>query len=183
MLLFVDRTMMKTRTALLAIAAVCGFCSAAQALYSVDDSGKWPKSWPRQLEPLRKQARTFVGPTVAQQHFAIRFKNQEEFESAWPRLLEVKTKGAPVFLVRGPSFFLGEGVKAGVIVHSPPAGQSDNPNTPEAPIPGVTNPRERWMNTTYLEVVVDGDTIVPKRLRIPANTPLIDEQSQANPGR
>jgi hypothetical protein len=172
---------MKARIALLATAAVFGLCSAAHALYSLDESGKWPKSWPRQLEPLRKQARTFVGPTVAQQHFAIRFTDRAEFESALPQLLKVKTKGAPVFLVSGPSFFLGEGVKAGVIVHSPPVGQSDNPNTPEAPIPGVTKPRMRWMNTTYLELVVDGNVIDPDRISISANTPLIDERSPAKP--
>jgi hypothetical protein len=172
---------MKTRTALLAAAAVCGLCSAAHAVYSIDDSGMWPKSWPRQLEPLRKQARTFVGPTVAQRHYAIRFAQREEFESAWTQLLKVKTKGAPIFLVRGPNFFLGEGVKAGVIVHSPPAGQPDDPNTAKAPIPGLTNPRLSWMNNTYLEVVVDEDVIVPKRIRIPTNAPLFDERSQAGP--
>lgn len=172
---------MKTRIALFAAVAVCVLCSAAHALYTVDNSGKWPKSWPRELEPLRKQARTLVGPMVEQQHFAIRFSRREEFESAWPQFLKVKTPGAPVFLVRGPSFFLGDGVKAGVIVHSPPAGQSNNPNTPEAPIPGVTNPRVRWMNTTYLEVVVDGDVIDPDRIRLPAHTPLFDERSKAKP--
>jgi hypothetical protein len=168
---------MNTQTTLLAVATACGLCSAAHALYTVDDSGNWPKSWPRALEPLRRQSRTFVGPMVAQQHFAIRFKDREEFEAAWPQLLKVKTKGAPVFLVRGPSFFLGDGVKAGVIVHSPPAGQSNNPNTPEAPIPGVTDPWVRWMNTTFLEVVVDGDVIDRNRLRIPADTPVFGERS------
>jgi len=118
---------------------------------------------------------------VAQQHFAIRFTDQAQFESAWTHLVKVKTKGAPVFLVRGPSFFLGEGVKSGVVVHSPPVGQSKNPNTPEAPIAGVTNPRMRWMNTTYLVVVVDGDVIDPDRIRMPANTPVIDERSPPKP--
>ena len=172
---------MKARIALLAAAAVFGLCSAAHALYSVNESGTWPQSWPRQLEPLRKQARTLVGPMATQQHFAIRFTDRAQFESAWPQLLKVKTKGAPVLLVRGPSFFLGERVRAGVIVHSPPAGQSDNPNTPEAPIPGVTEPRVRWMNTKYLEVVVDGNVIDPDRLRLPAHTPLLDERSPAKP--
>ena len=182
MLLLIRDTTMKRRTALLAAAAVCGLCSAAHALYRVHDSGKWPTSWPRQLEPLRKQARTYVGPMVDQQHYAIRFQHREEFEAAWTQLLKVKTKGAPVFLVRAPSYFLGEGVRAGVIVHSPPAGQADNPNTPEAPIRGVTSLRERWMNTTYLEVVVDGDVIDPNLIRIPTKTPIFDERSQANPG-
>lgn len=172
---------MNARIAILAAAAMFGLCSAAHALYSVNETGTWPKSWPRQLEPLRKQARTLVGPEVEQQHFAIRFSRREEFEAAWPHLLQVKTKGAPVFLVRGPSFFLGEGAQAGVIVHSPPAGQSKNPRTPEAPIPGVTEPRMRWMNTTYLEVVADGEVIDPNRIRIPAHTPLLDERSPTRP--
>ena len=168
---------MKTRTTLVAAAIVCGLCSAAHALYSVADSGLWPESWPRQLEPLRKQSRTLVGPWVAQRHYAIRFTRRAEFEAAWPQLLKVKTKAAPIILVRGPSFFLGHHAKAGVIVHSPPEGQSANPNTPEAPIRGVTNPRERWMNTTYLEVVVDGDVIDAERIRIPGNVPVRDERS------
>lgn len=172
---------MKARIAFLSAAAVCGLCSAAHALYSLNETGTWPKSWPRQLEPLRKQSRTLVGPMVEQQHFAIRFSSREEFEAAWPHLLKVKTKGAPVFLVRGPNFFLGEGVKCGVIVHSPPIGQSKNPNTPEAPIPGVTEPRMRWMNTTYLDVVVDGDVINAERLRLPAHTPLLDQRAPAKP--
>ena len=173
---------MKTGTTFLAAATVLGLCSAAHALYTVSDTGDWPKSWPRQLEPLRKQARTMMGPTVHQRHYGIRFTGREQFEAAWPRLLKVKTKGAPIFLVRGPSFFLGDGVKAGVIVRSPPEGQHKNPATPEAPIRGVTDPRERWMNTTYIELVVDGDVVDPERIRMPANTPVIDERSKAKPG-
>lgn len=169
---------MKIRTVLLSAAATCGLCTAAQALYSLSGTGDWPKSWPRPLEPLRKQARTLVGPMVAQRHYGIRFTDRGQFEAAWPQLLKVKTKGAPVFLVRGPNFFLGDRAKAGVVVHAPPEGRSDNPNTPEAPIGGVENLRERWMNTTYLEVVVDGDVIDAARLRIPKGTPLVDERSR-----
>ena len=166
---------MKTRTAFLA-AALCAVSSTAYALYSVSDTGTWPKSWPAELEPLRKQSRTLVGPLVPQRHYAIPFTRREEFESAWPQLLKVKSKGAPVFLVRGPSFFLPEGSMAGVVVHSPPSGQAKNPATPEAPIPGVTNPRERWMNTTYIDLVVDGEIIDLNRIRLPADTPTIDQR-------
>jgi len=65
-------------------------------------------------------------------------------------------------LVRGPTFFLGEHVKAGVVVHCPPAGQADNPATPEAPI--------------YVELVVDGDVVDLNRMPLPADTPIIDER-------
>ena len=172
---------MKARIALLAVAGVCALASAAQALYSLDETGRWPTSWPRPLEPLRKQARTLVGPMVEQQHFAIRFNSREEFEAAWPHLMKVKTKAAPVFLVKAPNFFLGEGVKAGVIVHAPPVGQHKNPRTPEAPIAGVEEPRMRWSNTTYVDVVVDGEIIDASRLRLPDKTPLIDQRTEAKP--
>ena len=109
-------------------------------------------------------------------HYAIRFTKREEFESAWPHILKVKSKGAPVVLVRGPNFFLGEGRKAGVVVHAPPAGQADNPATPEAPIPGVKDVRMRWINTTYIELVVDGEIIDLNRIPLSADTPIIDER-------
>lgn len=163
-------------TACLTAVAVFVACSTAYALYSVADSGQWPKNWPAELEPLRKQSRTLVGPMVPLRHYAIRFTNRDQFESAWPHLLKVKSKGAPVFLVRGPNFFLGEQVKAGVVVHSPPERQANNPATPEAPIPGVSSPRERWMYTTYIDLIVDGDVIDLNRIPLPADTPIIDER-------
>jgi hypothetical protein len=43
--------------AALALFAVC----PVYADYSVWDKGMWPESWPKELEPLRKQARTFEG--------------------------------------------------------------------------------------------------------------------------
>ena len=72
----------------------------------MSEKGTWPKSWPKELEPLRKQSRTLVGPEALNRHYAIRFTKREELESAWPHILKVKSKGAPVILVRGPNFFL-----------------------------------------------------------------------------
>jgi hypothetical protein len=161
-----------------AVLAAIIFCAVgpAYALYSVSFEGTWPKSWPKELEQLRKQSRTLEGPEAPHLHYAIRFTKREEFESAWPHILKVKSKGAPIVLVRGPNFFLGEQVKAGIVVHCPPLGQADNPATPEAPIAGVTNVRERWMNTTYIELVVDGDIVDLNRIPLPADTPIIDER-------
>lgn len=148
----------------------------AYALYSVSEKGEWPTTWGKELEPLRKQSRTLVGPMVAQRHYAIRFTKREEVEAAWPHLLKQKTGGAPIILVKGPNFFLGDKARAGVIVHCPPEGQAKNPATPEAPIVGVTNPRERWMNTNYIELVADGEVVDLNRLPFPADTPVIDER-------
>lgn len=156
------------------------FCVAGPvyALYTVSDRGEWPKSWPQELEPLRKQSRTFVGPLLDLRHFAIRFTSRDDFESAWPHLLKVKTKGAPIVLNRDRNFFLGDDNKSGVIIHSPPLGQSDKSAKAEAPIPGVVNFRERWMNTTFIELIVDGEIVDLNKTPLPADTPIIDERFQ-----
>jgi hypothetical protein len=166
---------MKRATVFLTATALCALTSVASAMYSVWNEGNWPKTWPSELEPLRKQSRSYVGPMTDHRHYAIPFTKREEIESAWPHILKVKTKGAPVILVRGSNFFLGEGIKAGVVVHSPPLGQANNPATPEAPI-NSTNVRERWLYTTYIELVVDGEIVDLNRIPLPADTPIIDER-------
>ena len=165
---------MKKISALIVATAICLAGSAAFADYLVNDSGVWPKTWPAELEPLRKQSRTLEGPTVPLLHYEIPFASRAEFESAWPHLLRVKTKGAPIILLRGPHAWLGSTVKAGVRVHAPPA-QTDRAGNPEAPI-NVANPRERWMWTTYIELVVDGDVVDLNRLPLPADTPIVDDR-------
>ena len=154
--------------------------STALALYSVSETGKWPKDWPSELEPLRKQSRTLVGPTLSARHFAVRFTDRNEFEAAWPYLLKVKSQGAPIFLVREPNFFLGKN-QTGAVIHCPPGGQWDNPNTPEAPIEGYAEEsRSRWGNTNYIELVVDGRIVDLNRIRLPSGTPIIDERFKAD---
>ena len=151
-------------------------CSTAYALYSVANTGIWPKSWPGELEPLRKQSRTLVGPTLAFRHFAMRFTDRDDFESAWPHILKVKSKGAPIILVQGPNFFLGGKTEAGVVVHSPPEGQLDNPATLEGPIQNAREPRTRWLYTNYIELVVDGEIVDLNRIPLPSDTPIVDER-------
>ena len=77
-------------------------------------------------------------------HYDIPFTKREDFELAWLHLVKVKSKGAPVFLVQGPNFFLGKGSKAGVVVYSPPVGQADNPATLEAPINSAEEKVAYW---------------------------------------
>jgi hypothetical protein len=146
---------MNRTTAVLAAVVLC-VVGPAYALYTVNDRGEWPPSWPRELEPLRKQSRTFVGPQVLNRHYAIPFTKREEFESAWPHILKVKGKGVPVRLVRGPNFFLGENGNAGVVIHCPPLGQSDEPAT--------------------IELVADGEIVDLNRIPLPADTPIVDER-------
>jgi hypothetical protein len=167
---------MNRTTVWLAEIAMGAACSIATADYSVADTGTWPKSWPAELESLRKQARTLVGPEVECRHYAIPFAKREEFEAAGPHLLKVKTNGAPVLLVRGPSFYLGDKATAGVVVHCPPERRGTDPATAEGPISGVTNPRERWMNATFIDLVVDGRVVDLNRMPLPPDTPILDER-------
>jgi hypothetical protein len=165
---------MKRTIAFLAAITFCAVCSV-YASYEVEDKGTWPKSWPKELEPLRKQSRTLTGPIVLQPHYEIPFTKREDFESAWPHILKVKSKGAPVILVRGPDARLGTTINAGVRIYSPPP-QKGNRAMPETPLPGQGSARERWMYTTFIELVVDGDLVDLNHIPLPADTPIIDER-------
>lgn len=166
---------MRTTVVLLA-ATVFSIVGLAHADYSVSDEGTWPKAWPKELDSLRKQSRTLVGPMVLYEHYLIPFTKREEFEAAWPYLLKVKSKGAPIILVRGPKTGFFEIKPAGVHIHAPPLDHNNKPSTPEAPIPGVTNPRERWLNTTFIELAIDGKIVDLNRIPLPPDTPIIDER-------
>jgi hypothetical protein len=167
----------------LAIAVVLCAATAAHAVYSFSDDGRWPKEWPKELEPLRKQSRSFVGPDAGSQHYAIYFADRNAFEAAWPHILKVKSKGAPIFLSRGPNFFFGDDGRVGVVIHCPPIRQWENPETPEAPMEGILNPRGRWAYTIYVELVVDGKVVDLNRTPIPADTPIVDERFDETPRR
>ena len=123
---------------------------------------------------MRKQARTLVGPMVESRHYLIPFTHRDQFEAAWPQFLKVKSKGAPIILVRGPKTDFFEIQPAGVLIHSPPAGNDTRVN-PEVPIAGLTG-MERWMNVTYIELIVDGSIVDLNRIPLPSDTPIIDER-------
>jgi hypothetical protein len=162
---------MKRTIVFLAAIAFLAVCSA-HADYSVWDKGMWPESWPKELEPLRTQARTFEGPLDADRRYLIPFANREDFESAWPHLLKVKSKGAPLILVRGPKTDFFEVKPAGVLIKCPPA----RTDKPETPLPGQMDVRTKWNNTTYIELVVDGQIVDLNRIPLPPDTPIIDER-------
>ncbi|HZL34346.1 MAG TPA: hypothetical protein VFC78_03485 [Tepidisphaeraceae bacterium] len=168
--------------ALFAAIAILAAGSTVRALYSVSNEGMWPKTWPAELEPLRKQSTTLIGPMVQQRHYEIPFTKREQFEAAWPHLLKVKSKGAPIILVRGPKTDFFAVQPAGVLIHSPPAG-TDKRAIPEAPIPGQDNVRVRWSNATYIELVVDGKIVDLNRIPLPSDTPIVDERFKTEKSR
>ncbi|MHC4426754.1 MAG: hypothetical protein ACYSYV_11760 [Planctomycetota bacterium] len=62
-------------------------------------TGRWPDSWPRELEPYRAQATTReIGSGIQENVYEIRFENREEFEKLWPIILKLKDKKAPLRL-------------------------------------------------------------------------------------
>ncbi len=161
---------MKRAVAVLLAVLLLGGVSA-HALWSVSDVGRWPETWPKELEPLRKQAKSYTGSSVNRTFHEIQFKSREEFEAAWPHLLKVKDANAPIFLSRGPVKYLGP-VKSGVRVW-----MGLNVSKPvKSPLAGVKNDRARWMYATHIELIVDGMIVDLNRIKLPADTPIVDER-------
>ena len=104
------------------------------AIWDVADEGMWPTSWPKELEPFRKHSRTLVHH--AQVIYEIPFAKREDFEVAWPHILELKSKQAPLILLSGPDDKLGGTVKAGVRILAPRTGTLVAPNDSNYP-PGA----------------------------------------------
>ncbi len=75
--------------------------------------GVWPDSWPKELDPCRKLARTvWVAHGIQETVYEIGFSNRAEFEDAWPHILRLKSKGAPLILERSPSTYDVSGTTA-----------------------------------------------------------------------
>ena len=166
---------MNRRTALLATVVLFA-AGSVHALYVVYDRGEWPKSWPQELEPLRKQARTYEGPSVLYRAYLIPFTKREEFEAAWPQLLKVKTKGAPIVLVHGPKTDFFKVEPAGVAIYSPPVNEAPGPEN-GVPITDAQKGDGEWRTkATYIELVVDGEIVDLNRIALPADTLIIDER-------
>jgi hypothetical protein len=164
---------MNRRTAVL---IAIGLWAAGRAYgdWSVSDTGAWPETWPKELEPLRKQAGTIQGSLLDLVIHRIPFAKQEEFEAAWPHLLKIKTKGAPVVLVRSQHTHWHFGkTPAGVLIHCPPGGRE--PEAGAGPTK-ATNLTERWINTTWIELVVDGQVVDLNRIELPPDTRIVDQR-------
>jgi len=128
--------------------------------------GSWPESWPKELELLRKQASTWEwlgGKGVITTH-EIPFANREEFESAWPHILKLKSKGAYLRLSNDDQDSDG-GVK---IFEHISAG------------PSCVVSRAGPSSVTRIDLEVDGSIVDLNRIRLPADTRIIDERFTEN---
>ena len=102
------------------------------AVVSVYSNGVWPKSWPKELEPYRKKARTYgVAHGIHESVHEISFNKREDFEKAWPHILKVKSKGGSVILDISPSTYsvcgstMGPGIR--ILASSEGSGTSAAP--------------------------------------------------------
>ena len=106
---------------------VAGWCLA---LRTVSDEGRWPDTWPEELDALRAQARTMdFGFGIRATVYEIPFTSSEQFEAAWPHILEVKSKGAPLILAPPPAKNAMFPMDAGVRICAPvKGGVSERPD-------------------------------------------------------
>jgi hypothetical protein len=174
-------------TAVTAFATFPLYAEEEYAGYLMRQNGEWPTSWPKELDPLRHHAGlgrftgTFWRSGKDQLHFGIRFTTREECEAAWPHLLKVKSKGAPIILRSGPSFWLGW-TSHGVCVHQQPAiWRVGGGNLPITKTPrdvkkllSAQEVREKTINS--IELFVDGRIVGLNRISLPKDTLIIDKR-------
>jgi hypothetical protein len=111
------RALVLTLTLTVAVLAT----SVGSAMWSVSNTGQWPKSWPVVLEPLRSQSRTLQHSSYSMHH--IPFADRAQFEAAWPHLLSIATDNTPLTLSRGHDRWTAVDFDAGVVIFTPNTGQ------------------------------------------------------------
>jgi hypothetical protein len=150
-------------TLVLAVAIAVCTASSVYAISFGGPGGKWPKTWPKELEPLRKEAWTWEHG-FGGMSYDIPFATREEFEAAWPHILTLKAKDARIYLLRGSHLRVGEGKSAGVRVCPP---RKLTPAELEKLPADIV---------TTIWLVVDGEIVDLNRVALPADTTIIDER-------
>ena len=160
--------LLKKRPSLFTVifAVAIALCTAG-SVYAISfggPGGKWPKSWPKELEPLRKEAWTWEHG-FGGMSYDIPFATREEFEAAWPHILALKAKDAKITLVRGSHLRVAEG-KSASGVHLALPRELSSAQAEKLPANIVT--------TIWL--VVDGKIVDLNRVALPADTTIIDDR-------
>jgi len=125
-----------SRRSALLLAMVLPF--VASAMFTTEERGAWPATWPKELEPFRSHARTVGEASGTQENiYEIRFESRQEFERVWPVILKLKTPGAPVTLytTNNPPktwghFFRND--KPAVRLYAPSEGYAGGPSSGDA---------------------------------------------------
>ena len=174
--------------ALIAVTLLWGSAMPAQALSSGGPGGWWPKDWPAELNPLRKQAWTWAHGRIhegrAYNSFEITFKDREQFEAMWPHLLKLRPKTVPLTLKRGPHVMYwdtrpAKNKTAGIHLFTwskadgkPPANvkleQTEFSKTPGVYLQDCT--------LHAIELVIDGKIVDLNRIPLPKGAKIVDQR-------
>ncbi len=156
---------------------------------TIRSRGTWPETWPEELEPCRDQAKTLdVAHGIQETVFEISFDRRKDFEKAWPYILEVRSKGGPLVLERGPSTYSvsGSTLDTGVRILCPPDGAAgSSQESPEyvvdqdgkwVPFDGTN--RVGFIHRARVDIVLvtDGKIVDLNRIRLPGDTPIVDRR-------
>ncbi len=108
------------------------YLAAACALASVVCYG-WvsigfgvPDTWPDELQSLGDRTKVRgVSHGIQETEYVIPFYSAEEFEKAWPHILTLISKGAPLILEKSPSTYnvSGSTLETGVRILCPPGNE------------------------------------------------------------
>ncbi len=200
---------MKQRTKLLALTTAAGMlCAAGFALVTIQGSGTWPRSWPKELDSLRDRARTVgVANGIQETVYEIPFYKREDFERAWPFIVGLKSKGAPIILEASPSTYHGRALASGVRVLWPAGGAVGLPDgtrlpteppwpdsarlgsgeLPEyvirrgdmlVPYTGQEHAGFRFRARVDIVLITDGLIVNTNDIEIPTHTPMIDKRAK-----
>ena len=194
---------MMRRTTPAVLMCILGFAGLCLAMVSISDNGTWPNSWPTELEQYRNQAQTHgVAHGINEDVHEISFTKREEFERAWPHILKLKSKGAPLILERSPSSYgvSGSTAKQGVRILCPSHGLStgssedkmlkagppwpDYLKSESGELPEYVDSRDgKWIPTdkgvrarTDIVLIIDAEIVDLNRIQLPPNTPVIDNR-------
>jgi hypothetical protein len=161
-----------------------------------EDRGAWSSDWPKELEPYRARASTISEQPLGGGYvYAIPFADRADFEKIWPILVKLKSKSAPLILRSGGvevqrrwrinlsdkadneySHGWPQGTYAGVKIYAP--SQSLYPKESDAHAGAEAQDRSSMgRSTTVIELLVgDGKVIDLNRIRLPAETPIVDNR-------
>jgi len=198
---------MRLRNGVLVVVLAVGMtCAVCSALSEYTERGSWPDSWPKELEPLRDSAKTIYHSFGVQGvAYVIPFDNRDQFEKAWPYILKLKSKGAPLILEKGPATYGPANVPAGVCILWPTEGRlklddgkwlearapwPESARLPSGELPEYVVPDHEtwipspakgaqahgWRARVDVILVVDGRIVDLNRIELPAETPIIDRR-------
>lgn len=179
----------------LVVLAGLACCGISFAAIRGSDHGAWSSDWPKELEPYRERASTIQeAPLTGGYIYTIPFADRADFEKIWPVLMNLKSKGAPLILRSGgfelrrggqidvngenKEYCSGwqEGTYPGVKIYAP--SKSLYPKSSSTYTNAEAFDRSSMgRSTVEIELFVgDGKVIDLNRIRLPAETPIIDNR-------